>query len=77
MNITLQNICKSYGGKDILSDFSLDALDGMPLCICGPNGSGKSTLIRIMAGAASRCGPGHRAVNAGWAMWNRFLTTMP
>ena len=52
MNITLQNICKSYGGKDILSDFSLDVLDGMRLCICGPNGSGKSTLIRIMAGAA-------------------------
>ena len=52
MNITLQNISKSYGGKDILSDFSLDVLDGMRLCICGPNGSGKSTLIRIMAGAA-------------------------
>lgn len=49
MNITLQNISKAYGGKDILTDFSLDVVDGMRLCVCGPNGTGKSTLIRIMA----------------------------
>ena len=52
MNITLQNIGKAYGGRDILSDFSLDVLDGMRLCVCGPNGSGKSTLLRIMAGVS-------------------------
>ncbi len=52
MNITLQSISKSYGGHDILADFSLDVLDGMKLCVCGPNGSGKSTLLRIMAGAS-------------------------
>lgn len=52
MNITLQNISKAYGGRDILSDFSLDVVDGMRLCVCGPNGSGKSTLIRIMANAS-------------------------
>lgn len=52
MNITLQNISKSYGGRDILVDFSLDVLDGMRLCVCGPNGTGKSTLLRIMSGAA-------------------------
>lgn len=49
MNITLQNISKAYGGRDILNDFSMDIVDGMRLCVCGPNGSGKSTLIRIMA----------------------------
>lgn len=52
MNITLQNISKAYGGKDILTDFSLDVVDGMRLCVCGPNGTGKSTLIRIMANAS-------------------------
>ncbi len=52
MNITLQNISKSYGGRDILTDFSLDVIDGMRLCVCGPNGCGKSTLIRIMANAS-------------------------
>lgn len=52
MNITLQNITKSYGGRDILVDFSMDVTDGMRLCVCGPNGCGKSTLIRIMANAS-------------------------
>ncbi len=52
MNITLQNISKAYGGKDILTDFSIDVVDGMRLCVCGPNGCGKSTLIRIMANAS-------------------------
>ncbi len=50
MNITLQNISKSYGSRSILTDFSLDIVDGMRLCVCGPNGCGKSTLIQIMAG---------------------------
>jgi ATP-binding cassette subfamily F protein 3 len=51
MNIILQNISKAYGDRDIFGDFSLDAPDGMRLCVCGPNGSGKSTLLRVMAGA--------------------------
>jgi len=53
MNITIQNLSKSYGGRDIFSDFSLDIVDGMRLCVCGPNGTGKSTLLRMMAGAAA------------------------
>ena len=53
MNITIQNLSKSYGGRDIFSDFSLDIVDGMRLCVCGPNGTGKSTLLRMMAGVAA------------------------
>ena len=53
MNITIQNLSKSYNGHDIFSDFSLDIVDGMRLCVCGPNGTGKSTLLRMMAGAAA------------------------
>lgn len=50
MNVTIQNLSKSFGGREILSDFSLEIQDGVRLCVCGPNGSGKSTLLRIIAG---------------------------
>ena len=50
MKITLQEISKSFGGRDIFSNFSLDIESGMHLCVCGPNGMGKSTLLKIMAG---------------------------
>lgn len=49
MKITLQNIDKSFGGRDIFSDFSLDIDSGVSLCVCGPNGCGKSTLLRMIA----------------------------
>jgi len=51
MKISLQNISKSFGGRDLFTDFSLEVNEGMRLAIAGPNGAGKSTLIRMMAGA--------------------------
>ncbi len=53
MNLTIQNLSKSFGGRDILNDFSLEIQSGVRLCVCGPNGSGKSTLIRMLAGKES------------------------
>ena len=50
MKITIQNLSKAYGGRDIFSDFSLDIDAGVRLCVCGPNGTGKSTLLRMLAG---------------------------
>lgn len=50
MKITIQNLSKALGGRDIFSDFSLDIDSGVQLCLCGPNGSGKSTLIKMLAG---------------------------
>lgn len=50
MKITLQNVSKAFGGRDLFNDFSLEVDSGVRLCVCGPNGSGKSTLLRILAG---------------------------
>ncbi len=50
MKITLHEISKAYGGRDLFSNFSLDIEGGMHLCVCGPNGMGKSTLLRLIAG---------------------------
>ena len=50
MKITLHEVSKAYGGRDIFTNFSLDIESGMHLCVCGPNGMGKSTLLRMVAG---------------------------
>ena len=50
MHISIQNLSKAFGGRDIFSDFSLEAQAGLRLCVCGPNGCGKSTLLRLIAG---------------------------
>lgn len=51
MKLTIQNISKALGGRDIFTDFSLEVESGMRLCVCGSNGTGKSTLIRMLAHA--------------------------
>jgi glutamate/aspartate transport system ATP-binding protein len=48
--ISIQNISKWYGPKQVLTDCSLDVSKGEIVVICGPSGSGKSTLIRTLNG---------------------------
>ncbi len=49
---TLENITKSYNGKDkILDGLNLVVENGERLVVAGHNGAGKSTLLRIIAGA--------------------------
>lgn len=50
MKIATQELCKSFGGKDIFANFSLEVDSGTRLCVCGPNGTGKSTFLRLLAG---------------------------
>ena len=48
--LELKNIKKSFGGKTILNDISLDMQDGEIISILGPSGSGKTTLLNLILG---------------------------
>lgn len=48
--LELQNINKSFGGKQILTNFSLSIPEKQILAIVGPSGGGKTTLLRMLAG---------------------------
>lgn len=46
--IKLENINKTYSGKKILNDYSLDIDEGEFVALTGPSGCGKSTLLNII-----------------------------
>lgn len=48
--IEIENISKSYPGKELIKDFSYILQRDDRIGIIGPNGSGKSTLMKIAAG---------------------------
>lgn len=45
-----QNLCKSFGRKQILKDLSFEIDEGDILAFIGPNGSGKTTTIKLILG---------------------------
>lgn len=49
--ISLRNIDKSFGTKQVLRDVSIEVEKGEVFGFLGPNGAGKSTTIRVMLGA--------------------------
>jgi len=50
--VSLQNLSKSYGDRDLLKDFSLEISGGTRLAVVGANGAGKSTLLKLIAGVS-------------------------
>lgn len=46
----LENITKSFNGKEIISSLTCDIPDGKVTYIMGASGIGKTTLLRIIAG---------------------------
>lgn len=46
--IKINNLYKSFDGKEVLSDINLSIQTGETISIIGPSGSGKSTLLRCM-----------------------------
>ena len=52
-NLTIQNVSKSFGGTQVLSDVNLEIKKGELFSLLGPSGCGKTTLLRIIAGFES------------------------
>ncbi len=48
--VELKDLCKAYGSKVLLKDFTYIFLKNDRVGIIGPNGSGKSTLMKMIAG---------------------------
>lgn len=46
--IEAKNICKSFGERTIIKDFSTRIIKGNKIGIVGPNGAGKTTLIKLL-----------------------------
>ena len=51
--ITLKNIYKNYGNKQVLKGIDLTVKSGEVIGYIGPNGAGKSTTVKILCGLIS------------------------
>lgn len=49
----LKEVCKQFGDKTVVRDFSLTVLRGDKIGLMGPNGAGKSTLLKLILGQLS------------------------
>ena len=49
-HVTIQNLCKEFGGAVLYKDFNFEIPYGKIVSIFGPNGCGKSTLINMISG---------------------------
>lgn len=48
MVIEAKHVCKTFGDKEIVKDFSTRIIKGNKIGIVGPNGAGKTTLIKLL-----------------------------
>lgn len=50
MELSIQNLNKTYGENHVLKDLHIDIQNVSNIAIIGPSGGGKTTLLRIIAG---------------------------
>jgi len=54
--VSVRRLRKSYNGREVFRDLSLDVAKEKITAIFGPNGSGKSTLFNVLAGVLPKDG---------------------
>lgn len=47
-NIRIENVCKAYGGKQVIDGFSYTIEPGGRYCLTAPSGAGKTTLLKLL-----------------------------
>ena len=50
MELHVQNLCKTYDGKEVLRNVTFSATSERIICVMAPSGTGKTTLLRILLG---------------------------
>ena len=50
--LTVSNLSKSYGERNLFSDLSFSVTAKTRIALIGPNGCGKTTLLDILSGEA-------------------------
>ena len=50
LEVSINNAKKSFGFKNVLDGFDLEATTGERIALIGPNGCGKTTLFKIISG---------------------------
>lgn len=66
MEIRVEGLCKSYGGKAVLTDLTAVFRPGVT-CIAAPSGTGKTTLLRLLLGLERPDGGIIRDADCRWA----------
>lgn len=57
-DIVIEHLCKAYGGRPVLENFSATLSHGRITGLMAPSGAGKTTLLRILMGL-ERADSGH------------------
>lgn len=79
MEIRVEGLCKSYGGKAVLTDLSAVFQPGIT-CIAAPSGTGKTTLLRLLLGLERPDRGTIRGADCRWAavfQEDRLLEDLP
>jgi len=66
MEIRVEGLRKSYGGKPVLTDLSAVFREGVT-CIAAPSGTGKTTLLRLLLGLEHPDGGTIAGADCRWA----------